>query len=58
MKIDTSLLNDSPLWNREVARFLHDLPVYSRQDNLNAHRKLHVQPGFPFVGKQHLPIPL
>lgn len=46
MKIDASLLNDSPLWNREVARFLHDLPVYSRQDNLNAHRKLHVQPGF------------
>ncbi|MDF2723716.1 MAG: AraC family transcriptional regulator [Paenibacillus sp.] len=46
MKIDASLLNDSPMWNREVAGFLHDVPVYSRQDNLNAHRKLHVQPGF------------
>lgn len=46
MKIDTSLLNDSPLWNREVARFLHERPVFTREDHLNAHRKLHVQPGF------------
>ena len=46
MKIDMSLLNETPMWNRQVADFLSEMPVYSRQDHLNAHRRMHIQPGF------------
>lgn len=46
MNIDASLLDDSPLWNREVAQFLSDVPLFSRHDNPNRHRRLHVQPGY------------
>jgi AraC-like DNA-binding protein len=45
MELNTSIFNETPVWNNVVDQRLRHEPVYTRRDTIREHKKRHIQPG-------------